>query len=173
MKNKMRKAKGFSLVEITIAICLIGLLATSIIALSGDKELANLYKAESCINGINGKIKNFMNAALTSKRLLITDASNNVIGVFPDYYSIEFQKNPDKIIFKYEKSDGSTGTYDTITLSGYCRDNIFLALTGTLPFSEVRMNRGFQQIKANDPRSFALITGTENLYTGAIQVNLC
>jgi prepilin-type N-terminal cleavage/methylation domain-containing protein len=177
MKSKIRKVKGLTLIEITITICIIGILAVGIVSLSGDRELATFYRAESCINEIDGKIKVFMNAALTSKKLTMKESSGTYTGVFPDYYIIEFSKDSNKITFKYEDKFTS-GTYDEILLSGFCKDHILLTLTGTLPFTSVKMNRGFQQIKSNELQSFSLHSGsnintTSDIYTGAIQVNLC
>lgn len=174
MNTKIRKAKALTLVEITITICIIGILAVGIVSLSWDKELTKMYRAENCINEIDGKIKNFMNAALTSKKLTVK--KNNVYtGVFPDYYIIEFSKNLNKITFKYEGIESWAGTYEEVLLSGFCKDKVNLVMTGSLPFSTVKMNRGFQQITSNELKTFSLlpIPSTWPIFTGAIQVNLC
>ncbi|MDR0369627.1 MAG: prepilin-type N-terminal cleavage/methylation domain-containing protein [Candidatus Peribacteria bacterium] len=156
MSPKIPKAKAFTLVEIVITICIIGILAVGIVSLSGDKELTKMYRAESCINEIDGKIKVFMNAALTSKKLTISE-NNTYIGVFPDYYIIEFAKNSNKIIFKYEGAESGTGIYQEIPLSGFCKDKIALMMTGSFPFTTVKMNKGFQQITHSELKTFSLL----------------
>jgi Tfp pilus assembly protein PilE len=83
------------MVEIVIVITIIGILSIGIAPFFDNNERTKLYKAETCINEIDGKIKNFANAALTSKQIRIGTEK-----VFPDYYLIEFQTGSQTIVFK-------------------------------------------------------------------------
>jgi len=104
MTAKIRKTKALTLIEITVVICIVGILLVAITSLSGDKELINRYRAEGCIHEINGKIKKFMNAALTSKKLTVLNAAGTgPKDIFPDYYLISFTGGANsKITFRYD-----------------------------------------------------------------------
>jgi type II secretory pathway pseudopilin PulG len=65
-----------------IIISIIGILSAGIASFLGNTERRKMLNAESCLNEMNANIKNFTNAAMTSKQLKAT---------FPDYYLIEFQ----------------------------------------------------------------------------------
>jgi prepilin-type N-terminal cleavage/methylation domain-containing protein len=79
--------KAFTLVEIMIIISIIGILSAGIVSFLSDTERRKMLHAESCLNEMNASIKNFTNAAMTSKQLKL----NSTDKVFPDYYFIEFQ----------------------------------------------------------------------------------
>jgi Tfp pilus assembly protein PilE len=57
------------MVEIIMVITIIGILSIGIASFFDNNERTKLYKAETCISEIDGKIKNFTNAAFTSKQI--------------------------------------------------------------------------------------------------------
>ena len=131
----------------------IGLLAMGILSYIRDDEHTTRYKAEACLNKIQAKVTNYVNAALTSKK----------IGeIFPEQYVINFSNN-------------------TVTLSGLestdfsevCwKKGFSLQLTGST-FEAVFMNKGFRQLHANQPYSFQLTGSSSNIFTGEVKINLC
>jgi prepilin-type N-terminal cleavage/methylation domain-containing protein len=164
----MVKKRAFTLIEIVIVIAIIGILSVGIVSFLDNGEKTKLYQAETCLNEINGKLKNFTNAAMTSKKLQTPPTE-----VFPEYYIIEFT-GTHTILLKYETSTTS-GTYQKILLSGGCREGeTNFVFSGTLPFSQIRMNKGFRQIKSNELFTFSLVGGaTPSLFTGEVQGNFC
>jgi hypothetical protein len=125
---------------------------------------------------MNGTIKNFTNAAMTSKQLRISSTTS----VFPDYYIIEFQPTTKTIAFKYEGTDKennpTSGTYQEIKLEGGCKkENINFAFATGATVSILRMNTGFRQIKPNELFTFSLTSGAtaEREFHEEIPINVC
>ena len=107
--------KAFTLVETLVLIAIIGILSVGIASFLSETERTKMLQAESCMNEINATIKNFTNAAMTSKQLKF----NNTDGIFPDYYIIEFDPTDDSVTFKYEIDNPATsGIYQRIELNG-------------------------------------------------------
>jgi len=160
------------MIELVIVIAIIGILSVGVASFLNDREKTQIYKAETCMNNINGDIKNFTNAALTSKMLSI--GGNKI---FPNYYIIEFisPAAPDaehKILLKYE-AESYSGIYKEISLS-YCKEkDVSFRFGNVLSFSKLKMNKGFRQVDPSELFTFSLFPNVPPVFTGAVQFNLC
>ena len=168
------------MVELVIVIAIIGILSAAIVSFLDNREKTQIYKAETCMNSIKGDIKNFTNAAMTSKMLRIWGEK-----IFPNYYTIEFIPSPDgidgedKILLKYYETEASSGIYKEISLL-HCKERDISFKFGpnpelpTINFSGVQMNKGFRQINPAELFTFSLTPNhTTPVFTGEIFFNLC
>jgi prepilin-type N-terminal cleavage/methylation domain-containing protein len=146
------KTRAFTMVEIIMVITIIGILSIGIVSFFDNNERTKMYKAETCLNEINGKVKNFTNAALTSKQLRIgTDKR------FPDYYLIKFNTGAGNIEFIIEQLDDTKKTYETLSLATGCtKERISFKFNSLTTLSLIKMNKGFRQIKPNEVSTFSL-----------------
>jgi prepilin-type N-terminal cleavage/methylation domain-containing protein len=108
------KTRAFTMVEIIMVITIIGILSIGMVSFFDNNERTKMYKAETCLNEINGKVKNFANSALTSRQLKVGTNTR-----YPDYYIIEFQTGAGNIVFKY-KTGAQEAIYETISLATGC-----------------------------------------------------
>jgi prepilin-type N-terminal cleavage/methylation domain-containing protein len=166
------KTRAFTMVEIIMVITIIGILSIGIVSFFDSNERTKMYKAETCLNEINGKVKNFTNSALTSKQLRIGTEQR-----FPDYYLINFQTGAGNIVFKYITGTAET-IYETLSLSTGCtKERISFEFNSSTNISLVKMNKGFRQIKPNEVSTFLLndsFTDTNHVtFTGEVTINVC
>ncbi|MDR0282594.1 MAG: type II secretion system GspH family protein [Candidatus Peribacteria bacterium] len=101
--------KAFTMLEIILVIVTIGLLAMGILSYIRDDEHTTRYKAEACLNKIQAKVTNYVNAALTSKK----------IGENTEQYIIRFDREEPSSMF-FEKNPQDEGMSEKIDFSEVC-----------------------------------------------------
>jgi len=135
------------MLEIVLVIVTIGLLAMGMLSYFRDDENTTKYKAEACLNGIQSKVTNYVNAALTSKK----------IGEDTEQYIIRFDREESNSMF-LEQEPRDEDMSEKIDFSEVCGNKGFsfdLSFSGT-SFDTIIMNKGFRQLHANQPHSFRL-----------------
>ena len=95
IKHTVKKA--FTLVEVLLILSIIGILTAAITSFVQESDRRKILYAETCLNNMDANIKNFVNAAMTSKKLTINNTT-----LFPDYYFIKFRPASGSITFEYE-----------------------------------------------------------------------
>ena len=132
--------------------------------------------AETCINEIDARIKNFANAAMTSKKLRINEA----LSIFPDYYFINFRPATQTITFEYEGKSQlgtyETWVYQTIKLNECRKEKIELDFATGTDIGILKMNSGFRQIKPDELFTFSFMSGGvsgERFFVAEIPINVC
>ncbi|MDR0607902.1 MAG: type II secretion system GspH family protein [Candidatus Peribacteria bacterium] len=63
------KQKAFSIMEMVLVMVIVGILVVGIGSFLTYDEQTRRYKAETCLNQLNGELQGFMKAAMTSKAL--------------------------------------------------------------------------------------------------------
>lgn len=155
------------MVEIIMVITIIGILSIGIASFFDNNERTKLYKAETCISEIDGKIKNFTNAAFTSKQIK-TWTQN----IFPDYYLIEFQPQNQQIVFKAKTWNNTAFIYETWSLATGCvKERVSFQFNVWTSLSGLTMNRGFRQIKPWEHHTFYL--NEDGKFTGEVILDVC
>lgn len=158
---------------------IIGILSIGVGSFYDYNSKTQRYKAETCMNNLNGELQWFMRAAFTSKQLRVGNTE-----VFPNYYNIEFRvwEGENKIRFLYSTGAiKSIGTeYKSISLNDYCKQKeVSLLLTGVIPplwwdsgKMLIIMNKGFRQVEPQEITTFSIDT-TVGAFTGSVQFNIC
>jgi prepilin-type N-terminal cleavage/methylation domain-containing protein len=63
------KQKAFTIIEIMLVMIIIGILSIGIGSFYDYNSKTQRYKAETCMNNLNGELQGFMRTAFTSKAL--------------------------------------------------------------------------------------------------------
>lgn len=162
----MKKIHAFTLSEILIVLVMMGIIATAMMVyLSDPEEKTIMYKAEWCLNTINGELQNSLMIALTSKGY-----KDETISIFPDYYTISLSETWFEL---YGKEANGSGYLMKEINKSECKTSFeqpFIFVKEG--FSTLEMTRGYAKISPKDTFTFILKNNDDILFTGEVLVKL-